>query len=630
MPIKNTIHWGAAALIALGGLASACGNSNIETTDEAGIALETPANGRLTLALPSNPNQPQEQATRLRIRSIGEADLRITGVEWLAKPDRLVLRKSSAEVADCDSECTPDLCVRGAASNTCIEEGVPEIADLSTQSLYDFVFFVKAGGGELNCPSAPDSINPEYVSSDYCGTLEVSTNANTSDGDLIENGKLQIHFYTGGTSGEIRLTPDFIQFTNVAPGFSDTRTFSIENIGSSPLSVRSITSDRPQFITIAGNTNTELSPGGSEQYTLQYTVPQGASPDVLDFTTQVVVDSSAINAGAGTLLVSSDTSAAATPAIQVDEATLSFDAEATQTFNISNLGGATLQVTDLRISPSSAADFYTITVDGAPASTPLNILRPGQGEPGSDTQEVSIAFARPAGNPDGSSVATLTIQSNDFQSGPQRIVLLGDEGAVPVGVVQPTAFTFTTQGEASKSRTFAITNRGSAPLEITDAPLVALAGSNTEYEVTLPSSPLTVAPGETVAASLSYRVADAEADTLNLDFTTADGEQSDDFAIFVQSFDSANAPTAAITKSFANEAKVGELTTFSADGSTPASALSGAQWFLTKKPAGSKLFVSRVGESVSLVPDVAGDYAISVVVSDTTDAQEVLEFTASP
>ena len=246
--MRHYTIWGAAALMALAGLAAGCGGSSIETTDEAGVSLETPPDGRLTLRLPARPNQPEEQPTRLRIRSTGKANLKVTGVEWLARPDRLVIRKASSAVDSCETECDVDLCVRSGAGNTCIEPGVPDIAELTEQSLYDFVFFIKAGAGELVCPNAPDSVDPEYVTTDYCGTLQIETNANTDDGGLINGGTLQVHFYTGGTSGEIKLTPDFISFSNVGPGFSDTRTFSVENSGTSPLSIRSITSDRPQFI----------------------------------------------------------------------------------------------------------------------------------------------------------------------------------------------------------------------------------------------------------------------------------------------------------------------------------------------------------------------------------------------
>jgi hypothetical protein len=49
--------------MALASLA-ACGDSGIDSTDEPGLALESPVGQRIVLELPAQPNRPQAQSTR--------------------------------------------------------------------------------------------------------------------------------------------------------------------------------------------------------------------------------------------------------------------------------------------------------------------------------------------------------------------------------------------------------------------------------------------------------------------------------------------------------------------------------------------------------------------------------------
>lgn len=621
----------AGALLAT--FAIGCPGPTIEAVEESSVILATPEDGAIQIELPSQPMRPQEQSGKILLRNEGQADLLITGVEWIARPPRLYVETplpggaSREDVASCDTDCSKPICLQAVAGDVCVTTGPPtENITVRPAASEQLTFFLAPGSGGLDCPAPPADTPPEYADDSYCGAIRVTTNARNNDGtSSVVDGTVTVYFTRGNQSGEIELTETFMEFAGVAPNFSERRTFAVQNRSTSePLTITSVVPDiNAQFFDIQsdGGLSGEIAPGGLKTYTLQVSIPPGTDPGLLDFTSTVKVNSTAARVISDALLVNVTTDGGAFPRIEVDKQTLKFDAQAEQTLTLENVGEATLLLNGTRFQPSSADDFYTITVDGQPIQGNVTI-------PKGESKTLNIAFARPANRPDDSSVATLVLQHNDDSVGQRtRIVLLGDEGDVPLGELVPNTFALSSQA-GDQPRSFAVINRGTAPLSIDSVMFNAVQGSSDEFVFN--TSNLMVAPGSVEEVTFEFKPINNTPDNVSVTFMSNFIDPANEFFINLSTFDTGEMPPSPmIVPSFATSAKVGERTSFSSRGSLPAEATSSGQWVLVAKPAGSQAYVNNVGESVSFTPDVAGSYKMVLTLSTgTIDGQTSLEFTA--
>lgn len=622
-----------AALLALSVMGvAACGDSSIETRDEAGLELESPQGQRLLLELPRQPNRPQVQATRVTLRSSGKAPLRVTSLEMVGHPARLHVRTPGVQpttVNDCKNknECDSPICERTASGNLCIKVGLPATPfEIPAGELYELVFYVEeapVGNEELGCQAAGADV-PAQFRAGYCGQLNIRTNARNSNTEVKE-GATSVYFQSQGRSGVIELSDTFMEFTGVAPGTMEQRQFSVRNVGGQPLTLNGVNvQDFGQYLSVTPSASGVVVPAGeSREFTLALNIPAGADPRMLDFNTQVRILSSATNIGNDSIVVRVSTGTGAAPLISASPTTLKFDAAASQDVAVKNDGTSTLQLTGVTFEPGSLRDFYTLTVDGAPPAYPVNVPR-GQ------TKTVKIAFARPAGRNNDPVVGALLLKHNDESNGKQtRITLLGDVGDVAIGELVPYVFSFSNKNSENQSRQFAVINRGTAPLTISGVEMMAQIGSAAEFSVDGINGQ-TIPPGGIGVGEVFFKATDGTPDQLTAALTSnTAGEPM--FLTLASQDTSEAAPVAKIRASFSAQAKVGEAARFSATESTPASVLSGAQWTLLSRPVGSRALIQTVGPEASFVPDVAGSYKLALTVSSgLLDGQDVLEFTAAP
>lgn len=628
MQIKHTLTLLATLAASSALLSTGCSDNNdLGTVDEAGVSIEEPLSGGILLELPEQPNRPRRQSQSIIIRSNGKADLKITALEWIAKPDGLAAAKSQSDVTDC-SLCAglDQICLPNANGGVCVETGLPETPiTVPAGQAKNIELYIEKNIGELQCPTADASV-PEQFKEDYCGALRIKTNARSTD-SVVQDGEAVIYLTNSGKSGQLRLTETFVEFTGVSPGFSAKRDFAIENIGTGPLTIDNIiVSDFAKYFTIGGDFGVEIAPGNSAQYSIQLNL-DGATEDELDFTTNIDVLSSATNANLGKIIVRVTKSLGDLPQIKVDATSLKFDAMAEQTVNIENTGGATLIVSSVSFQPAAISKFYKITADDQPFSG-LTIQKPDNANPDRNKKQLKVTFSRPPGTDGESASGTMIINHNDDSAGKRsNIIVLGDAGDVPLGDLRPYSFAFDLNNNASQERTFGIYNYGSAPLTITNIETMALTGTAEEFQVNL-SPPVTIPAGGVIEATALFKSENSTPDNVSIKLTSdTSGEPL--LMSLTSAPESGQPPVATIKTSFAASAKVNERATFDATGSAPNGVASSAQWVLVSKPAGSKAIINSIGASTGFTPDVAGTYKITLTVTNgTTDAQQVLSFDA--
>lgn len=614
------------ALMALASLA-ACGDSGIDSTDEPGLSLESPVGQRIVLELPAQPNRPQAQSTRVILRNSGKAPLKVTSLAWAGQPDRLYVRKPGVQgkpVATC-GECDSPICEPTGSGSLCVEVGLPQVPfEIAAGERYDLTFYVSqatAGNEEIACPTPTAGVPAQFVQG-FCGQLDIKTNARNSD-TIVKEGAASVYFQSQGRQGVIELSDTFLEFTGAAPGTSEQRQFSVRNRGGQPLTINALNlQDFGQFLSVTpAASGLEIPAGESREFTLALNVPMTADPAMLDFSTQLRVQSSATNIGNDVIVVRVSTGSGAAPLINATPQALKFDAATEQDITVKNDGSSTLQLTGVSFEPSSLRDHYTLEVDGAAPTFPVNVVK-------QMSKVVKVKFTPPAGGVP--VVGALFLQHNDVSNGRStRITLLGNGGDVAIGELAPYVFAFSNKNMENQSRQFVVINRGTAPLTVTDVQLMAQAGSAAEFSVDGIKGQ-TIAPGGIGVGEVFFKATDGTADQVAAVLTT--NTAGEGLFLTLASRDTSEAaPVAKINASFSSQAKVGQVARFNAMGSTPANAIAGAQWTLVSRPAGSAVVVQTIGGEAGFVPDVAGTYRLALTMSaGELDGQDVLEFDAVP
>lgn len=619
---RNSLIGLAALLLAVTVFPLACGGDgdNFQRAEVAELGIEEPSAGQIDLELPPDEDRAQVQSPPITLRNTGLADLRVTRLELLNTPASLVAWSRTEESCTMDSDCDQSngeqICLQAA---NCVAVGLPE-APLTITPGDGVVIetLIRRGSTEIECPEAPADIEPEFAEF-YCGELVVETNATNNAGN-VENGAARIVFLRPNTSGRISVNPQFIEFDNVQPGSSASQEFSIQNTGSTPLTVEQISiTDRGNFFSITGSTSfpTVIESDENETWTLSLEIPSSATPEEYEGFTDLVIDSSA---GSSTIPVNVTAEAAASPDITISQSTLKFDQQTSQTITIESTGETTLIVNRLRVDPSEAADFYTFEYQGNDVTDSFPNTNIARG----DSIDITVNFDASASTE--SSVGILTIGHNvRAKNNRSEVILLGDAGDVPIARVYPIGFTFLADESNTADRTFVLRNIGTAPLDVSAVNLMFVQGSDAEFTVT--GIPANIPAGGIATGMVNFQGANASPDIGNAVFTT-----NDDVGELLLSIkdvtSSGEVIVPQVTPLFANDARVGRTASFTAADTTPAESAGNALWTLLERPAGSEVFFFVANEELSFVPDVAGTYRFSLLVAaNDREAEEIYELT---
>lgn len=574
--------------------------------------------------------------TPIILRNSSEGVLRVTSIEWVARPDRLSSyfdgpNSTSAEDPRCtqDAECGSEgICL---ASGFCRDAGF-EATPFEIGNRYDLNFLLRRGE-TITCPTAGADV-PEEFRSNYCGELRIETNA-SNDAGIVEEGGATIYFTTAGGSGQMSVQPGLIQFTNARGGVSQSAQFTIQNSAGSPLLIeRGDFAQNPQVFEIAPSVfGREIAANSTETFTLTYSPAAGAGEAELEFSTTLNFASSSVtNSPAITIEVTQGVGDA--PLIEVDPLQLSFADATSQPLTIRNSGGATLTLSQMRITPTEAAAHYRIMLNGVDIledyPTGANAPRlPRMTDDEPTELELTVEFDESA---EGSAVGTLEIRHNDSASGNLSYVsLLGDSDEIAVGELYPTIFTLRSNGPAVE-REVAIYNNGNSDLVITGVNAQGQ-GPTTNLDLfRFEGFEGTVAPGEVHTAKVFFDGEDEfnHAVIASIESNHAGQESAMTLALNARAV-GASAMDLSVEPSFSNEAVVGQSTTLTLRDAGATASLNNARWYILERPAGSELLSRGIGESITFVPDAAGTYRFAVLAVDSTNREEqvIFEFDAT-
>jgi|GEM_PF-3128656 len=616
---------------------SACGGDGDSFGEGKLAAVQLTTNAQIALQMPATDRKFQAQP-QINFASDGKADLKVESIEFVARPDRLLVKGKKLDIScSFDADAGPTFDSSGACpadsvcwdfDSICREVGLPaEEFVLGPQETFSIEPMIIPGSNGLNCPAPP--VGDAEVPSNYCGELLIKTNGQNTNLPTIKDGTIRIFFTHIEGSGQIEVSPGNITFSGVDAGASDSRDIQITNThGNQPLTINqlSMREHAERFtISAAPSLPVELAAGASQTWTLSFTPP--ASWDGESFGTNLEIKSTAHNEPVQLIPVQV-TSEASRPAIKLSPDVLRFDAEATQTLTVSNDGAANLTLRGFSVVPSSNASMYTITEDGNEiVGQYTRVIGPGE------SQDYEIEFSagdEPAG------IASLEVRYTYFineqsQSDMAQAELLGDVGDAPIGLVSPDIFTFRAAAGVSATQSFVIRNVGTEPLvasnvEISDT----IPGSAATFS-TSATSGLTIAPGAIQSFTVSYQANDDNDDRAALRFgSNSAGEPM--LVSLIALAGEASSAEAVVTPSFGdNVVSVGAEARFNALLSTgfSAAALGRAQWTLLERPAGSQTFVDKIGEDATIFPDTAGQYKIALTITDgNASSQAVYEFSA--
>ncbi|MFW6053942.1 MAG: choice-of-anchor D domain-containing protein [Persicimonas sp.] len=611
--------------LAFAALLAACGGNSFEGADTPALSLSEPATATLALQPPNPPTRTQAQ-TAIKLRNEGDAEMTITNIEWINRPERLVIRGKAIEDSECDYD--PDAanldasgeCQSGSycsyQTDSCIRLGGEEPPITVPRDQLHVIDTVVMPGenDDIDCPAAPSGRD---VPDNYCGELLIETDANNDSGD-VEDGNLRIFFTAVDGSGEIALDPTNLTFSGVERAQSASRDLTITNDhAEEALDITDMRfREHRQLFNVEGDSlPTEIRAGASKTWSVDFTAPDTDEweSDEEALGTELEITSSARN-GTVTNLPITVSKQSSLPAIVIEPNVLHFHEDTQQRFTVSNRGDAPLTMQSLSLDPSTLSNVYEFSIDDETFESSIpsghKVIRPDE------SVDIDVNFA--GAGQDGT-IATFDIVYNYYVDSDRYTeeaggLLLGDSGDAPVGFAHPDAFTFSADDGHSASRQLVVRNVGTQPLEIDNATFRANAGSADNFSVS--GAEGTIEAGDLKLMTLDYE-GDGEMDNVLLEFNSNDAGSGFDLFLTSDPNESPSEIEAQITPGFGDDStSVGAEAGFSARQSTNVDEdnLERAQWVLLDRPDGSEVFFDKKGADISFVPDVAGTYEVSVLV----------------
>lgn len=351
--------------------------------------------------------------------------------------------------------------------------------------------FTVAAGGSRNLtvkfsPATPGSKG---------ATLSIASN----DPDESTLEVLLVGDGSGTNNPEISINPTGLSYGIVSVGTSRLLELTVNNQGSSLLTVTSITitgQEASNFSISSGNAPFSVSSGGSRVVGVQFTP---ATPGAKNAT--IVINSNDDDEGTINVSLSGEGTDVGQPEITVSPTLLDFEivdvgSSRSLLVTITNAGDAALNVDDIRFTGPDARMFSF-------SGTREFSLGPGAG------RFISVRFTPTS---TGLKTATLAIINNDSDENPVNVQLRGGEGqTVGPDIVAspiPLAFGPVQVGQTSR-QTLVLSNAGTQSLSVSS---IELSGLNAAaFSIISGQAPLTIASGGSADVVVEYTAASGSA-----------------------------------------------------------------------------------------------------------------------
>ena len=632
-----------AALIASIGCSD---NDGFSSGEVPALTLSAPGNGSLNLTLPSRQGVPQEQDA-ITVLSAGAVPLTIESVAWVGeKPDRVFIRKERRD--DVISSDCPAPNIYYVASGTCIETGAPTTPiEVPADSSYGIELHVAAyETGQPNiieCPDPGETV-PEQIRARYCGAIRIASNGTNTEGNVTE-GDTVVYLLADRSAGVVDINVPSLTFTNVAPGYQETLQFTVTNEStSSPLTIERV---RPTTLASrlsvggADDLPMELQPGGSHIFSVQLDVAANTTAEelenILSLDPAIEIESSALSSP-DTVDIIIDASQVVPPVPQLDNSSLSFADATSQQLVVTNPGSEPVRLTNINFEPESISAYYEVTdADknvGEPFGNPEVVLNVTNSN--DDNQRTFDITYTPPATPDVSPVGIMILSYNynvgeEVRGGTVQLLLLGDRISAPFGVFSPATIGFSHRTADTQTRTVALMNQGTAPLDISEVTASNAAGDETgEFSLSLlgggNAMSFSVPAGGVQMLEVSYTPTNTQDDVITFAFTS--NNDSSEALLLSASAYSVEAAPPTLEFVSTSEGMVGDLLTARFAPSVDRQVANLAEWALISRPDASSLVLRTTGPEFSFIPDVAGTYEVLVSTSNgDVDGQQTLTFT---
>ena len=271
-----------------------------------------------------------------------------------------------------------------------------------------------------------------------------------------------------------------VDFGTIEAGQTGQRTIAIMNTGTAPLEITGIESD-VSGLSFSPSTFT-LAPNGSQTVTI--TFPSSVEGT---FSGNITISSNDPNSGTSTLSVSIIVQPLPVPVIAVQQTAVNFGAieagqTGQQTITVQNTGTADLEITGIE-SDVSGLSFSPSTFTLAP----------------NGSQTVTVTFPSSV---EGTFSGNITISSNDPDRATQTlsVSIIVQPPPAPAITVQQTTVDFgAIEAGQTGEQTIAITNTGTAPLEITN-----IEGEGDVSGLSFSPSTFTLAPNGSQTVTVTF------------------------------------------------------------------------------------------------------------------------------
>jgi len=318
----------------------------------------------------------------------------------------------------------------------------------------------------------------------------------------IETGLSKDEEPAEGVEPDILCDPPAIAFGAIAVGSSDVQEFTVSNVGDGVLEVDDIliASGESVFSVLGPDFEFDLAPGETKTVEVEFT--PGTSEEIFGAVQVLSNDPDGDNSTVDLL------GEGLVPDILVDPGNLEFPGVAdgdtmVQTFTVSNVGNAPLDVSDVVLSAGNAFEVvgpeFQFTLD------------PG------DSTTVDVAFAPLVADED---IGLVEVLSNDPDGDNSTVDLLG-YGLLPDLEITPESYAF---GDyfvpCGESVELTLTNVGDEDLEVTDASYTS--GGHLLYDDSQLTFPFTLGPSESTSVWVDFLPYDAVADSGTLEVTSND------------------------------------------------------------------------------------------------------------
>ncbi len=609
----------AAAAVALGACGSGFGSDQI-----AQVSLASPDNR--AISLDEGDGIQHGDVASVLLRSNGERDLEVTSLELVDVPEQ-VYHVGGESLGECtfDPDAAPTYAQDGNCgsgqgryctdttnsdgTHVCRDGALPDtpISRPSGETV-QFEFFLGANS-QVSCPEPGDDV-PDGLREEYCGKLEIETNAETSD-STFENGNTTLYFQIVDQSqmGEISIDDRSLDFNDLAPGVMAENSFAVDNTGQASLELTGMSiSEHTDMIDISPSTPVTIPAGDDNTRTFDVSIDIPEEYDINELADRVFVNIDWDGAtGTGeTVTLNLNAAPGFGAALAYEPHALSFADSTTQTVTLSNVGTAALSIdgaslesddseTNLQEAYSATlaydGDEYDLLADDIP-----NISAPDDGEESTDV-EVTVEYTGSGGE-----TGALAIEHNDLAHFEETTIgLFADQnpGQPEMYTQRQYNYRFGTESQ----RQFAIYNAGTS--EVTGTSV-----DNPNQEFTIEGvDGESIPPGGILAGTITFSGTDgSQQSETDIEFSFDDA--SSVILTNVVSPADGSSRTAEIEQTNGDgSVEVGDVASFELAGED-LNDPNTIRWFLVERPDTSSLFPVHEGEDFHLRPDAAGTYTL--------------------